>query len=54
MFFKFDSGNTDNNDEDALAATYLRGNVAQWIKLYLTNYLNDYNEDEDVQMMFET
>lgn len=54
LFFKFGAKNIDDKDKVSFISTYLRGQAARWIKPYLTQYLDESNQDgDDVDQLME-
>ncbi|KAF2274103.1 uncharacterized protein EI97DRAFT_479338 [Westerdykella ornata] len=53
LFFKFNDDNIDDDDKASLVASYMRGQAAKWVKLYLIKYMDDKNDDAEITHMFE-
>ncbi|KAI1686157.1 reverse transcriptase [Pyrenophora tritici-repentis] len=53
LFFRFEDEKVDPTDRGLLMASYMRGTAATWIKPYLNKYMDDNDDDDDIERMFE-
>jgi len=53
LYFKFAGDAIDETDKASFVTTYMRGDAARWINPYLTKYLDELNEEDDIIQLFE-
>ncbi|KAK1911201.1 hypothetical protein P3342_011803 [Pyrenophora teres f. teres] len=53
LFFRFEGEKVDPTDRGLLMASYMRGTAATWIKPYLNKYMDDNDDDDNTERMFE-
>jgi hypothetical protein len=53
LYFKLANDKVDDSDKVSLITMYLRGEASRWINSYLKKYLNEVNEEEDIEQLFE-
>jgi hypothetical protein len=53
LFFKLADDKVDDTDKVSLMASYLRGEASRWINPYLKKYLDEANEEEEIEQLFE-
>src|SRR6187551_1040658 len=53
LYFKFMAESIPEDSKVCFVATFMRGEAQTWIKPYITKYLDDDNEEEDVMTFVE-
>jgi hypothetical protein len=53
LYFKLADDKVDDHDKVSLMTTFLRGEASRWINPYLKKYLDEANEEEDIEQLFE-
>ena len=53
LYFKFNGENLDAIEHATFMASYMRGAAAKWVRPYLIKYMDDRNNEDHIEKMFE-